>query len=111
MATFAERYTVSQTAGFKVKAGIAAVLVASQVMTEKAATVVVDRKRRALAMTVLTNPSAITDRFALILAAQDVPADASDESIHTMVWQMWDAIAGIETDDWGPGGPVPNPEP
>lgn len=109
MGSFAERYAVSQQASFKVKAGIAAVLVATQVMTEKAATVVVDRKRRALALTVLTNPQAITDRFALILAAKDVPADSTDETIQTMVWELWDSIAGIETDDWGPAGPVPNP--
>lgn len=111
MATFAERYTVSQQAAFRIRAGIAAVLVASQVMTEKAATVVVDRKRRALALTVLTNPGTVADRFALILAAQDVPADATDETIQFVVWEMWDSIAGIETDDWGPGGPVPNPTP
>lgn len=111
MATFAERYTVSQQAAFKVKAGIAAVLVATQVMQDKAQTVVVDRKRRALALTVLTNPGTIADRFALILAAQDVPAEATDENIQAMVWEMWDSIAGVETDDWGPGGPVPNPEP
>lgn len=108
MPTYAERYTVSQGGGFQVKAGIAAVLVATQVMTEKAATVTVDRKRRALALIVLTSPEAIAARFALIIAAQDVPADATDESIHTMVWNLWDSIAGVETDDWL-GAAVPNP--
>lgn len=111
MATFGERYTVSQQPGFQVKAGIAAVVVATRVMTERAATVTVDRKRRALALTVLTNPETIASRFALILAAKDVAADAEDATVEAMVWDLWDSIAGIETDDWGPGGPVPNPTP
>lgn len=101
MGTFAERYTVSQDAGFQVKAGIAAVRVATQVMTETAATVAWDKKRRALAMTVLSDPVTIAGRFALLLAAQDVPATETDAAVETMVTSLWDSIAGVTAEDRG----------
>ncbi len=101
MASFAARSGVSQAPEFVVKAGTAAVRVATQVMTETAEKIAVDRKRRALALTVLTDPQGIASRFALILAAQDAAVSEPDEVVEARVWSLWDSIAGVEQDDWG----------
>jgi hypothetical protein len=101
MASFADRYAASQSPDMQVKAGIAAVLVAVQVMTETAPTVAVDRKRRALALAVLADAQGIAARFALILAAQDMPSTDPDEVIQAKVLELWDAIAGVDRDDLG----------
>jgi hypothetical protein len=101
MGTFADRYAASQDPAMQIKAGIAAVITAIQAMVDSSDKVAVDRKRKALAMTVLSDPLNIAARFALIIAAQDVPATDPDASILAMVQQLWDPIAGVTDDDRG----------
>lgn len=99
MADYATRYTVATTSAFKVKVGIAAVIVATQVISESTGNVERDRRRVTLARYVLENPTTVADRFALILAAQDVPASETDESVTNLVLGLWDAIAGVSAED------------
>lgn len=101
MSSFADRYAVSQSPDMQVKAGIAAVIVATQVMIETAPKVAVDRKRRALGLAVLADPQGIAQRFALILAAQDMQSTDPDEVVEAKVHELWDAIAGVNQDDLG----------
>jgi hypothetical protein len=100
MASFAARYAVAINGTFQSRVGIALAIIAKQVMTETPTAHQVDVKRRALALKVLANPVGYAQPMALLIAAQDVPVDDTDEMIQTKVWEVWDAVAGIEAADW-----------
>lgn len=101
MADYATRYTVATTVAFQVKVGIAAVIIATQVIGESTGNIGRDRRRAALARYVLENPNTVAAQFALILAAQDVPASETDENVKNLVLGMWDQIAGVSAEDIG----------
>lgn len=100
MADFASRWTVSQTAGFQQRVIIAAMTVAVQYTSETGETVIVDQKRRALALEFFANPSAQMQRLAMVLAAKDVPVAADDSTIEQWVYNVWDNMAGIFGDEY-----------
>jgi hypothetical protein len=100
MADYAARWTVSQDAGFQQRVCIAIARVAYQYTNEQGSTPTVDTKRRALAATVYSDPEAHMARFAMVLASQDVLVDDPDETIETMVYQVWDGMAAILTTDY-----------
>ena len=102
MAAFLARYQVYNDGPFKARVGIATVGVAVQVISEEVASVEWNRKRTALARLVLADPVGVTDRFALILAAQDVAVDEPDEALQNKIRDLWDAIAGVTAEDRGP---------
>lgn len=102
MATFVQRFVVYGDQAFKVRVGIAAVRVAIAVGSESVGTPEWTRKRAALSRLVLSDPVGVTDRFALILASQDVPVDEPDDALENKVRDVWDAIAGVTAEDLGP---------
>lgn len=102
MTAYSARYTLSQDATFQGRCGVAATIAAEQFTSETGATVELDRKRRALAVAVLGNPAGLAARFALAVAAQDVVAADTDDTIQTMVYEQWDGMAGINADDYIP---------
>ena len=99
MADFLTRFAVYNEGSFKARVGIAAAGVAYQAISEGSPTVVWTRKRAALAWQVLSDPVGVTDRFALILAALDVPVDVPDEALQNMIRSGWDALAGVTAED------------
>lgn len=100
MTAYSARYTLAQDATFQGRCAVAATITAEQYTSETAETVELDRKRRALAVTVLGNPAGLGARFALAVAAQDVLAADTDDTIQTMVYQQWDGMAGVNADDY-----------
>ena len=66
---------------------------------EQVAKPVWNRKRVSLAESVLRDPQSMAVRFALIVAANDVPLAATDQELETQVRDAWDAIAGVELAD------------
>lgn len=100
MANYAGRWTVSQDAGFQQRACIAATAVAVTYTNEQAAGPEVDRKRRALALTVFADPAGQMERFAIALASQDVALADLDETILTKTFELWDGMAGINVEDY-----------
>lgn len=101
MATFAERYTTSQNGAFQVQVGIAVIRVAVALAQEKVDRPEWARKRWELSRLVLQDPVGVTQRFALILASQDVPLGEPDESMENKVRDVWDAAAGVTPVDRG----------
>lgn len=100
MASFATRYTISQTSSFQVTVGIAVVRVAVSVAPEQiAGHPVWTRKRGDLSRAVLADPQGVALRFALILASQDVAVDEPDASVENKVRDIWDAVAGVTAED------------
>jgi hypothetical protein len=102
MADFAGRWTVGQTAGFQQRVIIAALTVAAQYTSETGETVIVDQKRRALAIEVFDDPTAHMVRFAMSVAASDVGAGALDAEIEQRCYDLWDNWAGINGDEYDP---------
>lgn len=101
MASFLTRFGVYNDNTFKARVGIAAVGAAVAVASENVMRPAVNRKRAALSALVLANPATVADRFALILAAQDVPVDEPDEALQNHIRDVWDAIAGVTAEDRG----------
>jgi hypothetical protein len=101
MADFAARYLVYNTQAFQVRVGIAVTRVALEVANETVAKPVWARKRWELSRYVLADPIGVTQRFALLLASQDVPVDEPDEALQNKVRDVWDAAAGVTPEDRG----------
>lgn len=101
MATLAECWTASQTVAFQQKVLMAALQTARQYTSEQAEKVEVDRKRRALAVAVMNNPTAYMVPFSYLLAAAQVLVSDPDETIQQKVYDVWDNVAGILTEDYG----------
>ena len=99
MATFTERYQVATDAGFRARVGIALTRVAMQVMGEAKATEAWTRKRANLAEAVLRDPQQMANRFALIVASNDIPLSATDAELESQVRDAWDSIAGVLLSD------------
>lgn len=99
MATFLERYTLSQLGAFQARVGIAVIRVATSVISESTASTAQTRKRADLARTTLADPVAVALRWALVLAAADVPGDATDETLEGFVTDLWDPVAGVTAED------------
>ena len=99
MPDFAARAAVAQDAGFRARIGIALTRVAVQVMGEAVATPTWTRKRASLAEAVLRDPQAMANRFALIVAANDIPTAATDAELETQVRDAWDSISGVLLED------------
>jgi hypothetical protein len=100
MADFAGRWTVSQTAGFQQRVLIAAMQVAITYTAETAETVIVDQKRRALAVEVFDDPLAHMVRFAVAIAARDVGTGEADAVLEQNCYELWDNWAGINADEY-----------
>lgn len=99
MVDFAARAQIAQDAGFRARVGIALTRVAVQVAAESQPRPDWTRKRVDLGATVLRDPQASANRFALMLASQDVPVDATDDTLETLCRQVWDAVAGVSAVD------------
>lgn len=100
MASFFERYQVSQDGTFQARVGVAATRVAIQYTNEQGDNIVIDRKRRALSLVFLGDPIGNTMRIALALASQEVTLADPDAVLEAKVYDIWDGLAGIFTDDW-----------
>lgn len=102
MATFAERYVTFNDQAFQQRVGIALTRVAYAVLGETVpGRHALNGKRWTLARQVLADPLGMTQRFALLLAAHDVPADATDEVLENIVRQGFDQVAGVTPEDRG----------
>lgn len=102
MATFAERFVVYSDGGFQQRTGIALARVAYAVLGETVpGRHVLNTKRWTLARQVLADPVGMTQRFALLLAAHDVPLEAPDETIEEILRQGFDQVAGVTPEDRG----------
>jgi hypothetical protein len=102
MADFAGRFVVYNTPAFKARVGIALARVAYAVLGETAPSQhELNRKRWALARLVLEDPIKLTDRFALLAAAHDVPAAEPDASLENIIRQGFDHVAGVTPEDRG----------
>ena len=99
MADFAARAQVATDTQFRARVGIALTRVALQVTGEAQPKPTWTRKRVSLAEAVLRDPQAMANRFALVVASQDVPLTATDTEIEEHVRQAWDAIAGVGLED------------
>ncbi len=100
MAGFAARYVVAQDGAFQARTGIALVRIAYQVLGESTpGKHALNTKRWALARLILADPVLLAQRFALLAAALDVPADVADESLEQLLWQGYDRIAGVTPED------------
>jgi hypothetical protein len=99
MATFAERAQVATNAEFRARVAIALTRVALRCGEENKASASWTRKRVDLAVLVLRDPQGATARFALVLAAMDVPLTATDEELEALTYQAWDAVSGVGQDD------------
>lgn len=102
MATFAQRYTVAIDGPFQARVGIALARIAYAVLDETIPNKPgLNRKRWDMAWAVLTNPVEVAQRFALLAAAQDVPATEPDESLEALIRQGFDVVAGVTPADRG----------
>lgn len=100
MATFAERYLIYNTPEFQQRVGIALARVAYAVLGETVpGKHVLNGKRWTLARQVLQDPIGLTQRFALLLAAHDVPLSETDENIENILRQGFDQVAGVTPED------------
>lgn len=99
MADFATRAQVALDAGFRSRVGIAITLVALQATSERQASPTWTRKRIDLAFTVLRDPQSAIVRFALALAALDLPLTATDAELAAKTHELWDGIAGVSPED------------
>lgn len=102
MATFAERYLIYNTPEYQQRIGIGLARVAYTVLGETIpGRHVQNAKRWALSRQVLADPIGMTQRFALLLAAFDVPIAETDENIENMIRQGFDQVAGVTAEDRG----------
>jgi hypothetical protein len=101
MATLAECWTTSQTAAFQQRVLMAVLQTARQYTSEEAGTIPIDRKRRALAVSVMNNPTPYMIPFSYLLAAAQVLTSDPDTTVQQMVYNVWDNVAGILTEDYG----------
>lgn len=102
MATFAERYVIFNDQAFQQRVGIALARVAFAVLGETVpGRHALNGKRWALARQVLADPIGMTQRFALLLAAHDVPAEAPDDTIEAILREGFDQVAGVTPEDRG----------
>jgi hypothetical protein len=99
VADFATRAQVAVDVGFRTRVGIALTRVALRQSDETQPTPLWTRKRVQLAEAVLRDPQAMANRFALVVASQDVPLTATDDELETFVRQAWDAVAGVGVED------------
>jgi hypothetical protein len=102
MADFAGRFIVYSTPAFKQRVGIALARVAYAVLGETTTgRHELNRKRWAMARLVLEDPIKLTDRFALLAAAHDVPAAEPDASLENIIREGFDQVAGVTPEDRG----------
>jgi hypothetical protein len=99
LADFATRAQVAQDATFRARVGIALTRVALRQSDEAKTKPTWTRKRLDLATVVLRDPAGAANRFALILAAQDVPLSATDAELENLTGDAWDAVSGVGVED------------